>query len=397
MRRTKILSHLCLVALSLFLLTWKPVAARDILLIDDYAGGFGTTASLLSSAGHTVTELTDEVSGGYSRVSDPGFLSNYEMEVYASRHTEAPPMVANNALETYISNGGDLLVTGFQSPVLISERSAPDLIRAMGPEYIYISNEPSLTVSGVDNYITNGPFGDFRGTSIANSDVQNALFANTGLGTIPLVQAADGQPDKIIFTDLPGAAGSVGAWQGGSRATGAAAQPEFFDGGTYQGMLLNWAEGGMTSQTEVTPRVFSTAAHPLSSSAAIDLYLGDPNDGGAFVATVGPVNVEGTMDIVGALDGSGDGSGLGREAVDLPAAALDDEAVVVVGIVVDQLALDRVDRDALVGRLGAGDRHEQQRADREGRECAQRDGEAGHGRLLAVSRSWEPRDEQVVR
>ncbi|MEQ9379720.1 MAG: hypothetical protein RJP95_02570 [Pirellulales bacterium] len=284
------------------------VSARDILLIDDFSGGFGATAGILSSAGHTVTELTDEVAGGYSRVSDTTFLGNYDMVIYAARNGVVPPPTANSAMESYIRNGGDLLVTGFGGNPSIPDRSAPDLLRAMGPEFGYYVPDTDQVVNNVDNYITNEPYGDFRGATITNSNGFDQLFANKGLGTVSLVEAAGGQPDKIIFTDLPGAGGSVGAWQGRVFTSGNPAQPDFYDGGTFQGMLLNWAEGGTTTQTEVTPSVFSTATHPLQSNLSVDLYLGDPNNGGTYAATAGPINIEGTMDIVGALDGSGDGS-----------------------------------------------------------------------------------------
>lgn len=284
------------------------VQSRDILLIDDLAGGFGPTANLLSIEGHTVTELTGEVASGYSRVSDPAYLANYDMVVYAARTNVTPPPVAAAALETFIQNGGDLLMTGFQHQLEVTDRSIPNLLRALGPEWSYSAPEFDQSVSNVDNYITNGPHGDFRGASIANPNGFDQLFANTGLGTVSLVQASAGQPDKIIFTDLPGSGGSVGAWQGGNRFSTNVAQPDFFDGGTFQGMLLNWAEGGTTDQTEVAPRVFTTAQHPLASSVSVDFYLGDPSNGGELAGRVGPINIEGTMDIVGALDGSGDGT-----------------------------------------------------------------------------------------
>lgn len=308
--------------LGITLLPHPQTAARDILLIDDFSGGFGTAVGLLEAEGHTVTELTDEVNAGYSRVSDGAYLSNFDMVVYSARSGLSPPTAAIETMETYIRNGGDLLVTGFSDDINIPDRSSPDLLRAIGPEFLHTSAETDHTVTGNDNYITNGPHGDFRGTTITNSNGFAQLYANTGLGTVPLVQAAGGQPDKIIFTDLPGAGGSIGAWQGGSTFGGSPAQPDFFDGGTFQGMLLNWAEGGTTSQTEVTPRVFSTAAHPVDSLLSIDLYLGDPNDGGSFVTTVGPLNVEGTMDIVSTVDGLGNGvlavtnSSIGAENVD---------------------------------------------------------------------------------
>lgn len=172
-----------------------------------------------------------------------------------------------------------------------------------------MDGEVDHVVSRVDNYITNGPHGDFRNVTLANSNGFDQLFANTGRGTIPLVQGASGQPDKIIFTDLPGAGGSIGAWQGGSRFFSDVAQADFVDGGTFQGMLLNWAEGGTTTQTEVAPRVFSTALHPLESTITVDLYFGDPNNGGEFAASIGTsIEIEGTMDIVASLDGSDNGS-----------------------------------------------------------------------------------------
>ncbi len=299
----------CLLVLS-FLLPSARVTAREILLIDDSAGGFGPVAGLLTAEGHTVTELTDELAAGYSNVSDAAFLADFDMVIFAVRDFfgAVPPVAANSAMETYIRNGGDLLITGVTGVIGSADlvgRSFPDLARVLGPEVGFSVPDTDQTVTNIDNYITNGPHGDFRGATIANSDGFEQLFANTGLGTVSLVQAAGGQPDKIIFTDLPGAGGSVGAWQGSG---GGAAQPDFFDGGTFQGMLLNWAEGGTTTQTEVTPRVFSTALHPEDSFVSMDLYIGDPNNGGALAGSVGPINIEGTMDIVGALDGSGNGT-----------------------------------------------------------------------------------------
>lgn len=299
--------RLLLSLVAIFLIA-SPTSARDILLIDDFDGGFGTTAGILAGAGHTVTELTGEVAGGYSRVSDSAFLSNYDMVVYASRNFDAPPSTANSAMETYIQNGGDLLVTGFQSNIGLPDRSAPELLRAIGPEFSFGNGEVDHVVSSVDNYITNGPHGDFRNVTLTNSNGFDQLFANTGRGTIPLVHGASGQPDKIIFTDLPGAGGSIGAWQGGSRTFSDVAQADFVDGGTFQGMLLNWAEGGTTTHTEVTPRVFSTAAHPLASTIAVDIYVGDPNNGGGLAGVLEPITLEGTMDIVAAIDGLGDGT-----------------------------------------------------------------------------------------
>jgi len=307
MRRARASFVRYLIVMGLVLSQSTTVTAREILLIDDSAGGFGPVAGLLTAEGHTVTELTDELAAGYSNVSDAAFLADFDMVIFAVRDVfgAVPPATANTAMETYIRNGGDLLITGVTGSTDLVDRSFPDLARAIGPDRNFFAPESDQTVTSIDNYITNGPHGDFRGVAIANSNGFDQLFANTGLGTIPLVQADGAQSDKIIFTDLPGAGGSVGAWQGGG---GPAAQPDFFDGGTFQGMLLNWAEGGTTTQTEVTPRVFSTALHPLDSVVSIDVYIGDPNDGGALVGSVGPINIEGTMDIVGALDGSGDGT-----------------------------------------------------------------------------------------
>lgn len=298
-----------MIAATFLLANASPGNARDILLIDDYEGGFGATAAILNAAGHTVTEFTDESLGGYSRISDSAFLANYDMVIYSARDYSVPPAVATNSLKSYIANGGDLLVTGVSDDATATDRDFPDLLRALGPEWSYQLQETDQTVSTIDNYITNGLHGDFRGTAIANSTSEEALFANTGLGTVPLVQGAEGEPDKIIFTDLPGAGGSIGVWQGRQREEELIAQPDFIDGGTYQGMLLNWAEGGTTTQTEVAPRVFSTALHPLESTITVDLYFGDPNSGGEFAASIGTsIEIDGTMDIVASLDGSANGS-----------------------------------------------------------------------------------------
>ncbi len=55
--------------------------------------------------------------------------------------------------------------------------------------------------------------------------------------------------------------------------------------------------------------IYSTASHPFSSALTVDVYLGDPNGpSSAFVTSIGPAGINGTVDAEVVLDGSGDGT-----------------------------------------------------------------------------------------
>lgn len=280
------------------------LSARDVLLIDNGAFGFGGASSLLAADGHTVTQITGESTvNGFGNVSNPAFLSNYDFVVYSIQNQDVPD-AAIGALNTYIQNGGDLLVTGFSVGADFTDRSEPELIRALGPEYAYPNPVGSQTVTSVNNYITNGLHGDFRGSVISPANGTDQLFANTGLGTIPIIQQTSGQPDKAIFTDLAGAGGSVGAWQG--NLFGAS---DFYDGGVYQNVFLNWAAGGTTTQTEKIPVIHASDLHSTASTLTFEFYLGDPSiDGTLFLGSLSSLEVTATADVVGSLDSGGNGS-----------------------------------------------------------------------------------------
>lgn len=309
----------CVCVTAAALLCAVSASARSVLLVDDYAGGFGPVAGLLTANGHTVTEITGEQAAGYANLANASLLTGYDFVVYSVRGSQSPSDAALTSMENYIAGGGDVLVTGLDSPFQAADRRAAKLIRAIGPEFSFFRPTTDHVVSTTNNFITNGPFGDFRGATTPGVGGNHQLFANVGLGTLPVLQAADGRPDKAIFTDLPGAGGSVGAWQDGSLNPLQPAQPDFFDGGVYQNLFLNWAAGGTTSQVEVTPQAFTTQAHPVPSTLTLDLYLGDPNAGGVQLASVGPYIVSGGIDAVGSVDAGGNGTlAITESRVDVP-------------------------------------------------------------------------------
>ncbi|MBX7166105.1 MAG: PEP-CTERM sorting domain-containing protein [Pirellulales bacterium] len=290
-----------------------PTMARDILLIDDFATGFGPAVGLLTGAGHNVTQIFNERAGGYTHLSDASYLSNFDMVVYSVRSRVIPNAAILGVAENYAAQGGDLLLTSLGESISLDDPNdtlaAFQFARLMGPEYVFGTPPVPQQVTTIDNFITHGPFGDFRGAASANSNGYDQFHANTAIGAVPLVSVADGRTDKVVFTDLPGSGGSIGIWQGHQfQAPGLPAQPDFFDGDVFQGLFLNWAQGGTTTQTEITPQVFTTEAHPQASSITLDIYLGNPTTDGVLLASAGPFPVHGTAKVVGSVDGSGDGT-----------------------------------------------------------------------------------------
>jgi len=112
-------------------------------------------------------------------------------------------------LESYLSSGGNLLVTGFDS--LVSDDLLRDLIRSatMGDNV----GEPDLYVVEETHPIMSGPYGSFpAGYHISGlySDC-DAVEADTARMAVTAAELADGY-DKIIATD--GLPGKVVYWNG---------------------------------------------------------------------------------------------------------------------------------------------------------------------------------------
>ena len=116
------------------------------------------------------------------------------------------------ALEAYISNGGNLLITGFDS--LIDDPRMAELIRSSS--YGDNMGEPDLIVVEASHPIMNGPYGSFpEGYHITDLyDDCDMAEADTGRGAVTVAELADGY-DKIIATIV--GPGRVVYWNGDGR------------------------------------------------------------------------------------------------------------------------------------------------------------------------------------
>ncbi|MCW8984236.1 MAG: hypothetical protein OQK55_02755 [Thermoanaerobaculales bacterium] len=216
--------------------------AANVLLIEDQ-GGFGGAAGILTGDGHTVTEINNEFANGYANLLNGAFLAGFDIVVWGARGDGSgtvTPAGVITSLESYIQAGGHLLVTGYDTIGSPDDPGLAGLVRSstFGDQ---VSSDPNWVTGAFDNYILNGPYGDFRSLSfVATGYDDDNLTADGGAGAIALVTFPPG--DRVIFTDLPGAAGSVGYWNGGVSGSGNA-QPDFSDGGNPQNIFRNWVEG----------------------------------------------------------------------------------------------------------------------------------------------------------
>ncbi len=229
--------------------TGLPTTGGDILLIDDTNGGFGNLETVLSTAGHTVTQIVGEFGNSYLNLLNSSFLASFDFIVYAERGSGIGAVLPANvaaSLDTYIQNGGHLLVTGYDSLGDPVDTNLATLVRAQNPDD-QGSYNPNWQMANLNNGILNGPYGDFRGVSFAGSgynddQLQPGTVNTVSLATIP------GVGSRVIFTDV-GLPGSVGYWNGGLPGANTNAQPDFTDGGILQNVVLNWADFAAASST----------------------------------------------------------------------------------------------------------------------------------------------------
>lgn len=217
-----------------------PAWGANVLLIEDQ-GGFGTADTILTGDGHTVTVINNEYAGGYTNLTNQSFLSTFDIIVWGERGA-GTGSVANagalSALETYIQNGGHLLVTGYDTLGSPSDSGLAGLVRSTTYSDL-VSNNPNWVTANIDNCILNGPYGDFRNLSFSATGYDDdVLTADTAQGAVALVTNSSTQ--RLIYTDLPDPAGSVGYWNGGLSGTSTNAQPDFSDGGNPQNIFRNW-------------------------------------------------------------------------------------------------------------------------------------------------------------
>ena len=267
-----------------------------ILLIEDQVG-FGTTADVLTANGFDVTVVNNEYANGYATLLDGAYLSQFAFIIYGERGAGSGSLLPANvraSLENYIQNGGNLLVTGYDTLGSPTDPELAALVRAVSPGD-YASGNAVWTVSSTDHPILNGPFGDFRGQSFSatvyDSDV---LTPDTAAGAVELVSLGNPRvTGKLIFTDLPGAGGSVGYWNGGISGTTNNAQPDFSDGATPQSVFLNYASFAAGSGGGGSSLDFRIVSMETTGAAVVDHNALTGDDRGGIAVSNSRVFVTG--------------------------------------------------------------------------------------------------------
>jgi len=242
--------------------------AATVLLIED-TGGFGGASGVLNSDGHTVTVINGEYANGYANLQNLTFLQGFDVVVWGARgsgYGNVTPVGVTTTLENYLQAGGHLIVTGYDTIGSPTDTGLATLVRS-STSGDQVSGNSTWNTAAIDNFILNGLYGDFRSLNFSATGYDDDnLTADVGAGAVALVTFPPG--DRVIYTDLPAPAGSVGYWNGGVSGQGADAQPDFSDGGNPQNIFRNWISG-------IQPGVFVPAVPipALGSSALVLLML----------------------------------------------------------------------------------------------------------------------------
>lgn len=218
-----------------------PATAANVLLIEDQVG-FGNAGTVLAGDGHNVTELTNEFDNAYANLQDLAFLQGFDIVVWGARGDgfgEETPAGVLSTLESYIQAGGNLLVTGYDTLGSPEDTGLANLVRS-STSGDRVSGDDEWVTANIDNFILNGPYGDFRNLSFTATGYDDDNLT-AGPGAVALVTYTPG--DRIIFADLPAPGGSVGYWNGGLSGTSDNAQPDFSDGAQPQNIFRNWVAG----------------------------------------------------------------------------------------------------------------------------------------------------------
>ena len=227
-------------------------AQADILLISDTNELTGV-ASLLAPDGHIIAEVVGDFATGNASLLDLPFLQTFDFVVWGASGNgsgDLHPQPVYDNLEAYIQSGGHLLVTGYDTLASPVDTGLADLVRSTTT--VDTTGQTSFTTQNLDHFVLNGPAGDFRNTQITPgySDWDGAT-ADTAAGAISLATHDIGTYDAIIYTDLPGVAGSVGYWTGGdSGSQPTDGKTDWKTPGPSLDMLRNWAFGVVTSTVE---------------------------------------------------------------------------------------------------------------------------------------------------
>jgi len=141
---------------------------------------------------------------------DLDLLLNYKIVIF-NNHDRQITSGEHSALQSYLSSGGNLLVTGYDSLGHPDDWLLADIVRSssVGDN----TGEPDLYVVDETHPIMNGPYGSFpTGYHISGlySDC-DAAEADTGRNAVTVAELWDGY-DKIIATE--GLPGKVVYWNG---------------------------------------------------------------------------------------------------------------------------------------------------------------------------------------
>jgi PKD repeat protein len=179
------------------------------------------TVALISDQSQllAMTPILDSMGVGYDIYNDNSIylytedldlLLSYKIVIF-NNHDRGITSGEHSALQSYLSSGGNLLVTGYDSLGNPEDWLLADIIRSssVGDNV----GEPDLYVVDAMHPIMNGPYGSFpTGYHISGlyGDC-DAVEADTGRNAVTVAQLADGY-DKIIATE--GLPGKVVYWNG---------------------------------------------------------------------------------------------------------------------------------------------------------------------------------------
>jgi PKD repeat protein len=179
------------------------------------------TVALISDQSQllAMTPILDSMSVGYDIYNDNSIylytedldlLLSYKIVIF-NNDNRGITSGEHSALQSYLSSGGNLLVTGYDSLGHPEDWLLADIIRSssVGDNV----GEPDLYVVDAMHPIMNGPYGSFpTGYHISGlyGDC-DAVEADTGRNAVTVAQLADGY-DKIIATE--GLPGKVVYWNG---------------------------------------------------------------------------------------------------------------------------------------------------------------------------------------
>lgn len=144
-----------------------------------------SAATALTSAGHTVTEVYNDLSTG-ENVALQGDLSPYGAVVWGASDNNKPPFTSAAtiaSLTSYVSNGGYLYITGYDSVASPDDPLLADFIG--GASNVGIEDDvPAFGVISAANSLTTGIL-NLVGMTPADLDDQDALnLSDFGSGAV---------------------------------------------------------------------------------------------------------------------------------------------------------------------------------------------------------------------